>query len=166
MSSLHQNTFSDRKISNTTVVSTSLNGPPYKQKNSNKIYDKSSNITKKESTFINQNSKEVVNINIEYSKYYDTNLKEDIYVNFTRVINHYSEVGTNFAIETDIINIPNINSDEFGICHFKKTNTEPLKVLCLPDNEGVFPIGKKDEEWVINNIVSELSLMISQMNKK
>ena len=68
MSSLHQNTFSDRKISNTTVVSTSLNGPPYKQKNSNKIYDKSSNITKKESTFINQNSKEVVNINIEYNK--------------------------------------------------------------------------------------------------
>ena len=68
MSSLHQNTFSDRKISNTTVVSTSLNGPPYKPKNSNKIYDKSSNITKKESTFINQNSKEVVNINIEYNK--------------------------------------------------------------------------------------------------
>ncbi len=68
MTSQHQNTFSDRKISNTTMVSTSLNGPIYKQKNSNKIYDKSSNITKKESTFINQNSKEVVNINNEYYK--------------------------------------------------------------------------------------------------
>ena len=68
MSSLHQNTFSDRKISNTTVVSTSLNGPPYKQKNSNRIYDKSSNITKKESNFMNQNSKEMVNINSEIFK--------------------------------------------------------------------------------------------------
>ena len=32
---------------------------------------------------------------------------------FTRVINHYSELDTNFVIETDILNFPNINSDEF-----------------------------------------------------
>ena len=55
MTSQHQNTFSDRKISNTTMVTTSLNGPPYKHKNSNRINDKNSNITKKESTFIIQN---------------------------------------------------------------------------------------------------------------
>ena len=66
--SQQQNTFSDRKISNTTMVSTSLNGPINKQKNSIKIYDKSSNITKKESTFINQNSKEMINMNNEYYK--------------------------------------------------------------------------------------------------
>ena len=41
MTSQHQNTFSDRKVYNTTMVTTSLNGPIYKQKNSNKIYDKS-----------------------------------------------------------------------------------------------------------------------------
>jgi hypothetical protein len=68
MTSQHQNTFSDRKIYNTTMVTTSLNGPIYKQKNSNKIYDKSSNITKKESAFIYQNSKDLVNINNEYCK--------------------------------------------------------------------------------------------------
>ena len=66
MTSQHQNTFSDRKVYNTTMVTTSLNGPIYKQKNSNKIYDKSSNITKKESAFIYQNSKDLVNINNEY----------------------------------------------------------------------------------------------------
>ena len=72
MTSQHQNTLSDRKISNTTMVTTSLNGPPYKQKNSNRVYDKSSNITKKESNyinFINQNSKEFNNMNNEYNKY-------------------------------------------------------------------------------------------------
>ena len=72
MTSHHQNTFSDRKVSNTTMVSTSLNGPIYKQKNSNRINDKSSNITKKESNyinFINQNSKEFNNMNNEYNKY-------------------------------------------------------------------------------------------------
>ena len=68
MTSQHQNTFSDRKVYNTTMVTTSLNGPIYKQKNSNKIYDKSSNITKKESAFIYQNSKDLVNINNEYCK--------------------------------------------------------------------------------------------------
>ena len=68
MTSQHQNTFSDRKVSNTTMVTTSLNGPINKQKNSNKINDKSSNITKKESAFIYQNSKDLVNINNEYCK--------------------------------------------------------------------------------------------------
>ena len=70
MTSHHQNTFSDRKVSNTTMVSTSLNGPIYKQKNSNRINDKSSNVTKKESNYyINQNNKEFMNINNEYNKY-------------------------------------------------------------------------------------------------
>ena len=72
MTSNHQNTFSDRKVSNTTMVSTSLNGPINKQKISNRINDKSSNITKKESNyinFINQNSKEFNNMNNEYNKY-------------------------------------------------------------------------------------------------
>ena len=72
MTSHHQNTFSDRKVSNTTMVSTSLNGPINKQKISNRINDKSSNITKKESNyinFINQNSKELNNMNNEYNKY-------------------------------------------------------------------------------------------------
>ena len=72
MTSHHQNTFSDRKVSNTTMVSTSLNGPINKQKNSNRINDKSSNITKKESNYINffnQNSKEFNNLNNEYNKY-------------------------------------------------------------------------------------------------
>ena len=72
MTSHHQNTFSDRKVSNTTMVSTSLNGPINKQKISNRINDKSSNITKKESNYINyinQNSKEFNNMNNEYNKY-------------------------------------------------------------------------------------------------
>ena len=72
MTSHHQNTFSDRKVSNSKMVSTSLNGPINKQKISNRIYDKSSNITKKESNyiyFINQNSKEFNNMNNEYNKY-------------------------------------------------------------------------------------------------
>ena len=72
MTSQHQNTFSDRKVSNTTMVTTSLNGPINKQKNSNRIYDKSSNITKKESNYINymnQNSKELNNMNNEYNQY-------------------------------------------------------------------------------------------------
>ena len=69
MTSNHQNTFSDRKVSNTTMVSTSLNGPIYKQKISNRIYDKSSNITKKESNYLNQNYKEFNNLNNEYNKY-------------------------------------------------------------------------------------------------
>ena len=65
MTSNHQNTYSDRKVSNTTMVSTSLNGPIYKQKNSNRIYDKSSNVTKKDSTYINPNNKDMLNINNE-----------------------------------------------------------------------------------------------------
>ena len=66
MTSNHQNTYSDRKVSNTTMVSTSLNGPIYKQKNSNRIYDKSSNVTKKDSTYINPNNKDILTINNEY----------------------------------------------------------------------------------------------------
>ena len=72
MTSHHQNTFSDRKVSNTTMVSTSLNGPINKQKISNRINDKSSNITKRESNYINymnQNSKELNNMNNEYNQY-------------------------------------------------------------------------------------------------
>ena len=82
MTSHHQNTFSDRKVSNTTMVSTSLNGPINKQKISNRINDKSSNITKKESAFIYQNSKDLVNINNEYCKlekiYLDKKIELDI----------------------------------------------------------------------------------------
>ena len=64
----HQNTFSDRKLSNTSMISTSLNAPINKQKNSNKNHDKSSNITKKEFAYMNQNSKDLMNINNEYYK--------------------------------------------------------------------------------------------------
>ena len=85
MTSHHQNTFSDRKVSNTTMVSTSLNGPINKQKISNRINDKSSNITKKESNyinFINQNSKEFNNMNNEYNKlekiYQDKKIESDM----------------------------------------------------------------------------------------
>ena len=63
-----QNTFSDRKYSTSSMVSTSLNGPANKQKNSNRNYDKSSNITKKEWTYMNQNSKDLNYINNENLK--------------------------------------------------------------------------------------------------
>ena len=66
----HQNTFSERKLSNTTMVSTSLNGPNNKQNISNKNYDKSSNITKKEWVYMNKNSKDFTNANNMNNDYY------------------------------------------------------------------------------------------------
>ena len=63
----NQKFYSERKISNSSIISTSLNGPIFRQRNSNKN-DIGSNLTKKEWAYGNQNN----------NNRYDLILKDEI----------------------------------------------------------------------------------------
>ena len=73
----NQNMLSDKKISNLSMVSTSLNGPNFKQRNSIRNNDINSNITKKEWAYGNQNIKEKNEMNLKN----ELNTLNEIYYN-------------------------------------------------------------------------------------
>ena len=73
----NQNMLSDKKISNLSMVSTSLNGPNIKQRNSIRNNDINSNITKKEWAYGNQNIKEKNEMNLKN----ELNTLNEIYYN-------------------------------------------------------------------------------------
>jgi len=64
----------------------------------------------------------ILNININY----EIDNKEDIYIEITDLISQYSQEGTPIAFETNVTNIPSINSDIFDLCYFKKNKGTPL----------------------------------------
>jgi hypothetical protein len=71
------NILNERKISNSSMISTSLNGPTFKQRNSTRNNDICSNITKKEWAYGNQNNKEKYDINLNN----ELNKLNEIYYN-------------------------------------------------------------------------------------
>ena len=92
---------------------------------------------------INFNS--ILNINITY----EIEQKEDIYVEITELLSDYSQEGTPIAFKTNVTNIPNIISDIFNSCYFKKNNESPLLYLCnFNINKSSYEI---DEELIMNN---------------
>ena len=65
-------------------------------------------------------------ININYKN--DT--KTDIYVEITDLLSKFSYPGTPIAFKTNVTDIPNIISDKFKLCYFKKNKEAPLLYLC------------------------------------
>ena len=94
----------------------------------------------------------VPNINIYYSKYVNTSLKEDINVSFTRIMEHYSELGGAFYIETNINSIPNLITLNFRFCRFKKNTNNPLIFICYPEYETDYFIGNHSEVISLTDI--------------
>ena len=87
----------------------------------------------------------ILNITINY----EIEKKEDIYVEIINLLSSYSQEGTPIAFETNVTNIPNINSDIFNLCYFKKYKNTNLLYLCN------FNINTKsyivNDELIINN---------------
>ena len=85
----NQNMLSDKKMSNLSMVSTSLNGPNIRQRNSIRNNDICSNGTKKEWGYGIQNNKEKCDINLRN----ELNTLNEIYYNkrieLNEVINEY-----------------------------------------------------------------------------
>ena len=61
---------------------------------------------------------------------YEIEDKKDIYVEITNLLSNYSQEDTPIAFETNATNIPNINSDIFNLCYFKKSKNTNLLYLC------------------------------------
>ena len=94
----------------------------------------------------------VSNINIYYSKYINPSIKENINVSFSRIIEHYSELGGAFYIETNINSIPNLITLYFRFCQFKKTMNNPLIFICYPESETDYFIGNNSKVIPLTDI--------------
>ena len=92
---------------------------------------------------INFDSIPDININYEIDK------KEDIYVKINNLISNHSLEGAPIVFETNVTSIPNINSDIFNSCYFKKNKGTPLLYLCN-FNRNISSYGIFDE-LIINN---------------
>ena len=93
---------------------------------------------------------------------YKTIEKQDIKVEITKLLQTASEIETSFAYETNIDDIPELTTrlfpmkfnNEFEInCYFKKSNANiTLLLLCKPQDEKEYYLGKIDNEITLNNI--------------
>ena len=96
MTNNNQNMLSDKKMSNISMVSTSLNGQNIRQRNSIRNNDISSNNTKKEWPYGNQNIKEKKDVNLRN----ELNTLNEIYYNknieLNEVMNEYHFLEENF----------------------------------------------------------------------
>ena len=64
--------------------------------------------------------------------------KKDIYVSLINIINSNPEVGVPFGFETNISDIPNLNTDIFDNFYFKKIRGNNLKLLTIYQSEKDF----------------------------
>ena len=96
----NQNMLSDKKMSNFSMVSTSLNGQNIRQRNSIRNNDISSNTTKKEWAYGNQNNKE----------------KEKYEINLRNELNTLNEIYYNKEIELNEV----MNELQFTKDNYKK----------------------------------------------
>ena len=77
---------------------------------------------------------------------YEIDKKEDIYVKITNLLTEYSPEGIPIAFETNVTNIPNIITDIFNLCYFKKNNLSNLLYLCN--------FNREKWEYKINDIIN------------
>ena len=94
----------------------------------------------------------VSNINVNYEKFSNISLKEDLYIGLIKVIELNIEVNGAFYLETNITAISNLNVYTSETCKFKKVALKPLMVICNFSSEGDFIFGNYSEEIVISNI--------------
>ena len=73
----------------------------------------------------------ISNININYK----ISQKENIFVEITELLSKNSQEGTPIAFRTNVTDIPNINSDIYDLCYFKKSKNSPLLYLCYFNTE-------------------------------
>ena len=93
---------------------------------------------------------------------YEIEDKEDIYVGITNLLSNYSQEDTPIAFETNVTNIPNINSDIFNLCYFKKYKNTNLLYLC---NFNISTLSYKiNDELIINNSDYKYNFRIQTSN--
>ena len=109
----NQNILTEKKISSSSMISTSLNGPIVRQRNSNRINDFGSNLTKKEWAYQNQISKEK----------YDPNLRNEL--------NTLNEIYYNKKIElNEVMREYQLTNDNYNKKYINlKKNKEKLEIL-------------------------------------
>ena len=84
---------------------------------------------------------------------YENVIKEDIYIGLTKLIGGITEKGVPLGYETNITKIPNLNSELFNNCYFKKTNGKPLLFLFIYPLEFDSPsLYYSNDEKILNNI--------------
>ena len=102
----------------------------------------------------------ILNININYK----IDNKEDIYIEITNLISQYSQEGTPIAFETNVTNIPSINSDIFDLCYFKKNKGTPLLYICnFNSSTSSYIISK---ELIMNNSHYKYNFRIQPFKEK
>ena len=92
----------------------------------------------------------VLNITINYKII----KKEDIFIGITGPLTNEIESGVPFGFQTNITNLPNIYSEIFDKCYFKKFNDNPLLFLCKlnEEPEEPFKFGNLTNELILDNI--------------
>ena len=93
--------------------------------------------------------------------------KETITINYLRLINNISEIGSTFAYLSDITNCSSFMTKEFWIlwnlCRFKKTDNNPLIMLCTPRSEGDFIFGNYSNPIYSGNIHYKYNIVIGPL---
>ena len=106
-------------------------------------------------------------IDFDYISYiyinYNIDIKEDIYVEITGLLSTYSYGDTPIAFKTNVTSIPNIITDKFDKCYFKKYKESSLLYLCnFDENEKSYRI---DKEIIMNNIHYKYNFIILPTNE-
>ena len=102
----------------------------------------------------------ILNITINY----EIDKKEDIYVEITNLLSKYTQEGSPVAFETNVTNIPNINSDIYKSCYFKKSQNSSLLYLCNFDVDTYSYI--LNEELIMNNSHYKYNFRIQPFKEK
>ena len=99
----------------------------------------------------------------------DINKKEDIYVGIIKVIEGANQIGNPIAFQTNITNIPNLNSMASLIfhnnyCYFKKTQIDPLYLLCIFNSSYSSNNEALTNELILENLHYKYNFRIQPYN--
>ena len=120
----NQNILTEKKISNSSMISTSLNGPYIRQRSSIRNNDLSSNITKKEWVYANQN-KEKYDVKLKN----ELNTLNEIYYNKKNELN---EVMKEYQLTNELYNkkYHNLENDKKKLEALRQKNLN-LKLMIM-----------------------------------
>ena len=106
----------------------------------------------------------ILDITIKYPKI----LKEDVYLQYTKVINPNPEARTYFGFETNVTQIStNINSIPINeYCHFRKTEGNPLMLLCMINKIDKISFPLESKEVIYNKIHYKYNFIVQPYQKE
>ena len=102
--------------------------------------------------------------------------KQLININIIKLLTPMVDINSYIVYETDITDIPKISTDSFNIvpnrnddidCFFKKNNNkDKLLLLCAPDSDGNFTLGKIKDNYIDDiNILYDFNIIATQNNE-